>query len=452
MMQNYKNIYFLGIGGIGMSAIAKYFLAQNFIVYGYDLKASKITDELISLGAKVSFNESLLELALLLKEDTLVVYTPAISENNNLKQYFIKKEFFCLKRAQVLGQIASLKNTLAVAGTHGKTSTSTMLAYLLNNSSIGCSAFLGGVSTDYQSNLLIDNESDFMVVEADEFDRSFLTLYPNNLILTSTDADHLDVYGSKENLIDTFHQFISQVKSGGVLLVSEEAKESVLPINRNDLIVKTYGFNADNDYVIFNYRIENGVTLFDVKGEINYGNLISVLPGKHNVKNLTSAIILASYNGVEINEINKSLPKFKGINRRFEYKVKRKDKIVISDYAHHPKEIDAALETFKKLYPNSKSVVVFQPHLYSRTSDFMDQFAESLSKADKVVLLDIFPARELPIEGVSSNVLLAKIQNNNKLLLEKSQVLDYIKNESHTLFLGAGDIDLIADKLKEEYV
>lgn len=451
-MKNYKNIYFLGIGGIGMSAIAKYFLSLNFNVFGYDLTASKITDQLISLGAKISFKDTLDQAMILSKKDTLVVYTPAIPSNNRLKQYFLNQEFNCLKRAEILGEISRKKNTLAVAGTHGKTSTSTMLAYLLKNSQIGCNAFLGGVSTNYQSNLIIDNNSEYMVVEADEFDKSFLTLFPNNVILTSTDADHLDIYGTKEHLINTFQQFINQVKHNGFVLISEEAKHSILPLENNDVEFKTYGFNNDNDYRIENYRIENGLTLFDIKGLINETNLVSTLPGQHNVKNLTSAIVLALKNGVSISEIKNSLLDFKGIQRRFEYKINTKNKVVVSDYAHHPKEIDAAIETFKTLYPLQQTVVVFQPHLYSRTLDFMDDFASSLSKADEIVLLDVYAARELPIEGSSSSVLLNKINNDYKFLMQKEEVIDYVQNKPFVLFLGAGDVDLLAEKLKEEYV
>jgi UDP-N-acetylmuramate--alanine ligase len=453
----YDRIYLIGIGGIGMSALARYFHAKSYKVGGYDKTPTSLTDTLQEEGIEVSFKDDFTPKWIDEVEKTLVVYTPAIPDNHYLINYFKSKNYNLLKRSQTLGLISKDSFTIAVAGTHGKTSTSSVLAHILNSSGLGCTAFLGGIATNYNSNLLLSSNN-IIVVEADEYDRSFLQLSPDIAIITSVDADHLDIYEHEQDLKRTFVEFAQQVDSDGLLLLNESIKDEFSEVNGVEK--QTYSINNASSNTAFNLRVENHCQLFDAEIYTNESNdklslskMTLSLPGIHNVENALSAIAVAHRLGLNADQISKGINSFKGVKRRFETHCDS-DHIYIDDYAHHPEEIKVTIEALRKLYPKKKLTVVFQPHLYSRTNDFHKQFADELSRCDEVILLDIYPARELPIDGVNSNLILNNISSViDKKLFAKDQLLESLKENKRELLvtLGAGDIDKLIIPIKSIY-
>ena len=439
-LKEIHQVYFVGIGGIGMSAIARYFASNKKQVAGYDKTPSQITSDLEKLGVEVYFEDDLKKIPLpfLKKEETLIVYTPAIPSNNKVLTYFIEHNFTVLKRSEVLGKITETTFCLAVAGTHGKTTTSSILGHIM--AEVNATSFLGGISENYNSNLILGADK-ISVVEADEFDRSFLKLSPNIACITSIDADHLDIYGDTETLNESFIEFSNKVSE--TLIVAKG-----LPFKG-----RTYAVNETADYEAFNLKIESGKYSFDVKtpsSEIK--NIEFYLPGQHNVMNALAAFAMADSYGVSIETIKQRLSSFKGVKRRFTYKIKTENLVLIDDYAHHPTEINAVECSVREMYPNENVLVVFQPHLFSRTKDFLDDFAIALSKFDEVLLLDIYPAREVPISGVNSELLLGKITSKNKKLTKKNNLVKDIKNSSAKVVavLGAGDIGVLVNDLTDK--
>ncbi len=448
------NIYFLGIGGIGMSAIARYYNTIGKNVAGYDKVSKPLTDELINEGIQIHFEDNInyIPQEFKTKENTLIVYTPAIPKKHKELNYFIDKGFNIKKRSEVLGMLSREKKCIAVAGTHGKTTITTMIAHLMRQSRMGCNAFLGGISKNYDTNYLVDKQSKYVVVEADEFDRSFLKLNPQKAIITSVDADHLDIYADQDDLKSAFKQFINRMNTGGKLVV-KVGLDFAVP-QRDDIEIYSYSLNKKSDFRAENIRIENGLYIFDfvgVKGRIE--NLKLGLPGLLNVENAIGAIAMATLSGVHNDEIFNSLGKFKGIQRRFDYQIYRNDFVYIDDYAHHPEELRASISSAKELFKEKKITGIFQPHLYSRTRDFADEFAKSLDLLDEIILLDIYPAREEPIPGVSSELIFNKIKNTNKTLCSKTELLNILKNKKPDILmtLGAGDIDEFVEPIKNMY-
>jgi len=437
-LKKIQTIYFVGIGGIGMSAIARYFASNGKLVAGYDKTPSQITSSLEELGVEIHFEDSLknIPISFLDKDKTLVVYTPAIAENHTELNYFLNNNFKVLKRAEVLGKITESTFCLAVAGTHGKTTTSSILGHIMHQQK--ATSFLGGIAENYNSNLIL-GEDKVSVVEADEFDRSFLQLSPNIACITSMDADHLDIYGEAAVLEESFVEFANKVS--GTLIIAKG-----LPLRG-----LTYAVNEAADYRAFNLKIESGKYIFDVQTPSeSIKNIEFYLPGKHNVMNALAAFAMADVYGVPAKKIKLSLSTFKGVKRRFSYKIKTSDFVLIDDYAHHPTEINAVENSIREMYPKEKVLAVFQPHLFSRTRDFIDDFATALSKFDEILLLDIYPARELPIAGVSSEWLFHKIENKHKKLVQKNNLIKDIKNSTAkvVVMLGAGDIGEMANEVK----
>ena len=441
-LENIKHIYFLGIGGIGMSAIARYFVNNNYSVAGYDKNSSDITRSLEAESCRIFYQDDLsfIPESFTNTDSVLVIYTPAIPVTNNLFQHFKKKGFTLCKRAEILGAITKKSHCLAIAGTHGKTTISSMLAYILSENAIDCSAFLGGLALNFNSNLRIGS-ANIAVVEADEFDRSFLQLHPNWVLLSSMDADHLDIYRTESGLKETFKLFTDKVTPQNLVVREFLDIESKY----------TYALESVTaDFSAQNIRIESGRYKFDVrypKGICE--NVVSGLPGIHNVENAVAAFAMAYFQGVSPTGIASSIQLFLGVKRRFDLHVKIANHIYIDDYAHHPKEIEMALRSARDLYPKRKLTVVFQPHLYTRTRDFIDDFASALSAADQVLLLAIYPARELPIEGVNSSALLAKISAKQKGLYKMDAFPEVIADTDVLLTLGAGDIDTLIKPIKE---
>ncbi len=443
-LEHIKRVYFVGIGGIGMSGIARYFHKRGVIVCGYDRTETALTASLMNEGIAIVFNDDPDYVPFAFQENdeqTLIVYTPAIPKDSAILNYFINRGFTLKKRSEVLGILSKGMFCIAVAGTHGKTTTSSMVAHILKDSGNDCSAFLGGMASNYDSNVLFGTNQ-VMVVEADEYDRSFLTLHPDIAIVTSMDADHLDIYGDPAHLTTSFQLFAAQIKKGGQL------------IHRAGLALEngiTYAVESPAAIRAEKVRIEDGEFIFDFSSEeIKIPAIKLALPGKHNIENALAAIQTALILHVPAEKIKTALANFKGVKRRFEYIVKSENHIYIDDYAHHPEELKACITAVKTLYPNRKLTTVFQPHLFSRTRDFADGFAEALSMSDELWMLDIYPARELPMEGVNSEMILEKMSMNNHQLLNKQEVLDRVKNEQPELLLtvGAGDIDTLVEPLK----
>ena len=441
-LDHIERIYFLGIGGIGMSALARYFAAKDYEVAGYDRNQSEICISLENASCSISYDDALTTIpeSFEQSENTLVVYTPAIPKTNRLLKYFTDKGFALCKRAEILGAITRNNQCLAIAGTHGKTTISSMLAYVLSDNQVDCSAFLGGIATDFDSNLRIGSD-DMAVVEADEFDRSFLQLSPNWALISSMDPDHLDIYGTAKHLEESFQLFSDKVEDGNLI-----AKEGL-----NVSSKYTYALGSDTaDFSAKNIRVEEGAYHFDIvypKGICE--NVITGLPGIHNVENALAAFAMAYFQGVSSSGIVASIASFSGVKRRFECHIKTDHQVYIDDYAHHPKEIEVAIQSARDLYPNKELTIIFQPHLFTRTRDFMDDFATALSAADKVMLLDVYPARELPIEGVSAQVLLEKITCKEKGLYSKSEFPKVITETEVLMTLGAGDIDALVQPIKK---
>ncbi|MFK7812075.1 MAG: UDP-N-acetylmuramate--L-alanine ligase [Maribacter sp.] len=443
-LKSIHKVYFIGIGGIGMSALARYFKFINKKVAGYDKTETPLTQELVKLGIDIHYedNVDLISSEYFENDSTLIVYTPAVPNTHSEYQHFLKAGFSIKKRSEVLGLITKDTFCFAVAGTHGKTTTCSILAHLLKETRTPLTAFLGGISEDFNSNFLLEG-TEFSVVEADEFDRSFLRLSPNVACITSMDADHLDIYGSGEELHKSFRDFVNRLKPGGKLFV------------RNGLPLEgiTYGIEDDSDYCIRNIKIEHGTYVFDlITPEATLSGVKFNKPGRHNLLNGLVAFAMAVESNSPADVLAKALETFKGVERRFTYRIKREDFVFIDDYAHHPTEIDAVYDAISEMHPNKKVLAIFQPHLFSRTKDFADDFAKSLGKFDMVILLDIYPARELPIEGITSEWLLSKIDNPEVTKVSKENLIAEIKRRNPEILvtMGAGDIGLEVPKIKKE--
>ncbi len=455
---NYKLYYFLGAGGIGMSALVRYFNHYGKTVYGYDKTETELTKQLQAEGSILHFNEDEHLVKDLVskynKEDVLVIYTPAVPKDHTEFVYLQNNGYQLQKRAWVLGEITKQFKTIAIAGTHGKTTTTTLVTHILKTAGIDCFAFLGGISQNYKTNLLLGdthNKDAYVVVEADEYDRSFLTLHPYITVITSVDADHLDIYDNPKAMLETYMQFAHQVKEGGFLIVKKNV-DNDLNLNVKRLI---YSLNLDTEYSANSIEINDGLFCYNITSPIECVNHVAIgLPGLHNVENSIAAVTVAQQLGVKGDVINKALRSFKGVKRRFDYHVKSKAVVYIDDYAHHPEELKAAISAAKQLYPDKKVMGIFQPHLFSRTRDFADGFAESLDLLDICVLLDIYPAREKPIEGINSQMLLNKMKCAEKFLVKKENVIEFLKTHSPEvlLTLGAGDIDSLIEPITELYL
>lgn len=452
---DYKLYYFLGVGGIGMSALARYFNHYGKTVYGYDKTQTALTKELETEGISIHYHEDETFVKELFtkykKEEILVIYTPAVPKEHAEFVYIQNNRFNLQKRAWVLGEITKQFKTIAIAGTHGKTTTTTLVTHILKTAGVDCFAFLGGISQNYKTNLLLgnaENKNTYVVVEADEYDRSFLTLHPYISVITSVDADHLDIYGDKNAMNDTYRQFASQVQDDGYLIVKKNV-DNDLKLNGKRLI---YSLNLGTEYCANSIHISDGQFHYNITSPIESVNHTAIgLPGLHNVENSIAAVAVAQHIGIKGNVINEALRSFKGVKRRFDYHVKSKSVVYIDDYAHHPEELKAAITAAKQLYPNKKVTGIFQPHLFSRTRDFADGFAQSLDLLDVCVLLDIYPAREKPIEGIDSQMLLNKMTSKHKHLVKKENVLSFLKTHhcEVVMTLGAGDIDTLIAPIEE---
>jgi len=447
-----KQVYFLGIGGIGMSALARYFASQGIAVSGYDRTATELTAALEKEGIAVHYTDdpSLLP-ANLNVNDSLIVYTPAVPVTHQELNVLVGRGFEIHKRAEVLGIICNAKRTIAVAGTHGKTSVSTITAHILKNSEKGCAAFLGGISKNYGTNLLLDDTgSEWIVAEADEFDRSFLHLKPELAVITSMDADHLDIYGSHEKVIESFRLFAGNIVSGGSLLYKKG-----LPFGTESAHYQmfSYSITEEADYCAQNIELKNGFYQFDLKTpEFTIEDVVLNYPGLVYVENSVAASALSLMAGATPDDIRKALASYSGVKRRFDIHLKNENFVLIDDYAHHPAELKATIQSVRDFYRGKKLTGVFQPHLYSRTNDFYRDFAKSLDLLDEIVLLDIYPARELPMEGVTSELIFNEIKNANKRMCGKSE----LKNLAATfepgivIMMGAGDIDTFVEPVKAQ--
>ena len=437
-LDNINTIYFLGIGGIGMSALARFFLRQGKQVHGYDLTPSEITLQLIEEGAIVHFEEDVTKIP---ENVDIVVYTPAVPTEHKEYQYFLAQKIPICKRAEILGAICENYPTIAIAGTHGKTTTTAMVTQMLSGCRdvarrVSTMSFIGGIAKNFNSNFVFEPDFDTVIVEADEYDRSFLTLHPQVAVITSLDADHLDIYGKHEHLKTSFQLFSNQIKSDGVLVIYDEIAANIEHPKK-----KTYGFSEEADYKVSDIQ--------------NFS-----IPGKHNILNAVAAFAaciefsLWKNKNADVSNLfsvfNEKLANFTGVKRRFDIRVQRGDFVYIDDYAHHPEAIKAFLEAVKQTYPTKKLTGVFQPHLYSRTRDFAQEFAESLEILDEIILLDVYPAREKPIAGISSGYLLSLIKNENKKLIKKEELVDELKQNKPAVLLtmGAGDIDRLVKDLE----
>ncbi len=447
-------VYFLGIGGIGMSALARYFKSIGKKVSGYDKTPTVLTAKLEEEGIAIHFEDNI---SLIDKNADLVVYTPAVPKQHNEYNYFLENDYTVLKRSEVLGMITKETYSICVAGTHGKTTTSTMIAHILRHSEFGCNAFLGGIATNYGTNFWPqekdrsnDGQKNISVAEADEYDRSFLKLFPDIAVITAMDADHLDIYGTAEKLEDAFIEFANQVKPGGLLINKFDLARSG-EFKATNKISYSMNKNAADAYAE-NITLNNGSYVFDIvikKEQIK--DIELNMGGMHNIENAVAAITAAKHMGIADEKIKAAIAAFRGVKRRFEYVVKIDGLVMIDDYAHHPEELRALITGARELFPGKKCTVVFQPHLYSRTKDFADGFAEVLSIADEVILLPIYPAREQPIEGVNSEMIINRMKNKNVKMLQKDDLIKEIKNNKQELLItaGAGDIDMLVSALSE---
>lgn len=439
-----KAVYFVGAGGIGMSALVRYFLSKGKAVGGYDRTASALTEKLRQEGADIHYedNVALIPEVFLNPETTLIVYTPAIPAEHKELTYFREHNFEIQKRAQVLGMITQTERGLCVAGTHGKTTTSTMAAFLLDNSHVKCNAFLGGISKNYGTNLLVSDQSDFVVIEADEFDRSFHWLTPYATVITATDSDHLDIYGTHEAYLESFRKYTSLIRPDGYLIIKKGI--DLQPDVKEGVTVYTYS-DKEGDFHAENIRIGNGEIFFDFISPL--GNIKDVqlgVPVYVNIENGIAAMALAQIGGATAEEIKAAMPQFNGVDRRFDFKLKNDHIVFLSDYAHHPAEIKQSVSSLRMLYPDKKLTAIFQPHLYTRTRDFYKDFADSLSLLDEVILLDIYPARELPIEGVTSKLIYDNLRPGiEKTMCHKEDLIELLKTKKIEVLitLGAGDVD-----------
>jgi len=445
-LKKFKSCYFIGIGGIGMSALARYFKLIGFNVAGYDKTETSLTKELVKEGISIHYddNGSNIELAFTNPESCLVIVTPAIPSTLNELNFFKENHFILFKRAEVLGIITQNSLGLCVAGTHGKTTTSTMLAHILTVDELKCNAFLGGISSNYNTNFISSETSNYSVIEADEFDRSFLKLSPHAAIITSIDPDHLDIYGDKSSFLDGFKAFADLIQKDGVLILKNGID---LPVNCKSI---TYSLEGRGDVVGTNVRIINGYQELDIHFEkFIWKNVQIGIPGLHNAENAIACVALCNYLGISEEVIRLGLASFKGVKRRFEVHYRSQSKYYIDDYAHHPTEIKAFVESLRFLFPEMKILVIFQPHLFTRTRDFIDEFSTELSKVDELILLPIYPARELPIEGINSELLLQKVTLQKKSLMSPEEALHYVSSIDDVVIatIGAGDIDKLIDPI-----
>lgn len=446
-----------------MSAQARYFKALGKSVSGYDKTRTPLTDELVAEGIDVHFQDSVEAIPTDVREQreaVLVVLTPAVPKDHSELKFFQKNEFEILKRSEVLGRITEGSFTIAVAGTHGKTTTSSLIAHILRSSEVDCTAFLGGITQNYGTNLLLGERlkkkrsgiKPITVVEADEYDRSFLTLKPDIAVITSVDPDHLDIYGDRKSMEETYRQFAAQVKDGGVLII-KKGVDKLLAVEKKNKKVFTYSLHQSADYYARKVGIRKGDFLFDaVTPEQAIRGLVLGIPGRHNIENAVAAVAVAQAMNVFSGNIKNSLSSFKGVKRRFEYHVKTPRLVYIDDYAHHPEELRACISAVKEMYPGKKVTGVFQPHLFTRTRDFADEFARSLELLDELILLEIYPAREKPIEGIHSTMLLEKVRMKDKVLVSKKDLVKEIRNREPEVLitLGAGDIDTMVEPIRLE--
>ncbi len=452
-----KIVYFLGIGGIGMSALARYFNHLGKQVIGYDKTETELTRDLVNEKIEIYYDENTNRLNSIISQyeidETLIIYTPAIPKTNTELNYLINQSIQIYKRAEVLGEITKAYNTIAVAGTHGKTTTSSMIAHILKACNFNTFAFLGGITKNYNTNLILgDNENQantWVVIEADEYDRSFLTLSPNVAIITSVDADHLDIYGNEKYMQESYTLFAKLVDKKGLLIVKNTVDKTIGKVHPNQV---TYSLNSNADTTVENVRIDNGYFRFDVLGKTScLTDLKLGMPGLHNVENCIAASIVADYLNIDNQQLSKALSSFQGVKRRFDFRIKTNDLIYIDDYAHHPEELKACINSVKQLFPNKKVMGIFQPHLFSRTRDFLDGFAESLDLLDECILLEIYPARELPIDGINATLLLNKMNSSKKMISTKSDIIDTLKSKDIEVLItmGAGDIDQLVDPIEK---
>ena len=444
-LTNIQRIYFIGIGGIGMSALARYFNTQGVFVSGYDKTPTPLTDDLQKEGIQIHFEDDLNQID---KEATVIVYTPAIPADHGELNFFKDNGYQVVKRSDVLNWITENAFTIGIAGTHGKTTTTSMTAHILRDTGYGCNAFLGGIASNYDTNFW-SHEKNVVVVEADEYDRSFLKLSPNIAVITAVDPDHLDIYGTPEEVLKAFGQYADKIKPGGTLI---QKWGTTVETSSQQKTIHTYGYDKNEaSFHTQNLKVVEGSYIFDIvhpKGVLQ--NITLNMGGLHNVENATAAIAIALTLGIEDDKIKNAVSSFKGVKRRFEYKVKTASKILIDDYAHHPEELNALISGVRSIFPNEKMVLVFQPHLYSRTQDQCDGFVATLDQADEVILLPIYPARELPIPGVTSDMLLDKMKLQHKRLMTKEELMDWAATTQDKLIVmaGAGDIDACITKVQ----
>lgn len=454
-LDQYDNIYFLGIGGIGMSALARWFMKRGNYVSGYDKTSTTLTDQLAEEGMKIHFDdavENIPEAVKSQKEKTLVVFTPAIPKDHREYNHLKDQGYTIMKRSEVLGLITDGYKTVAVAGTHGKTTTSSMVAHILKQAGKNLVAFLGGITANYESNLIMQGEigkDTIVVAEADEFDRSFLRLFPEIAIVTSADADHLDIYGDHSNVILSFKDFIKQINSGGSLIIHESIADTLANdvghVNKN-----IYGMSR-GQFFASNITVRSGFFEFDLHGFANVEHIRLGVPGFHNVENAIAASVATHLCGVEMPLIRDALSSFKGVKRRFEFIMRNEKVVYVDDYAHHPAEIEAFLKSMRSLFPKKKLTVVFQPHLFTRTRDFAEGFSQSLSLADELVLMDIYPAREQPIPGVDADLIMNKVTSTGKIRCSKSDLMQKLESMDLEVIatVGAGDIDTFINPIRE---
>ena len=447
-----KSVYFVGAGGIGMSALERYFLSKGLVVAGYDRTSCQLTEELRAEGADIHYedNPDLIPIACRDKEETLVVYTPAIPADHKELNYFRTNGFDIQKRAQVLGTLTRTMKGLCVAGTHGKTSTSSMTAHLLHESHVGCNAFLGGITKNYGTNYLLSDKSDYVVIEADEFDRSFHHLRPYATVITATDADHLDIYGTEEAYLESFRHYTNLIQPGGALIIHRGLKM------KEDLQdgVRRYDYSRDEgDFHAENIRVGGGHIVFDFVSP--FGNIANVklgVPVSINIENGIAAMALAQIAGATADEIRSAMASFQGVVRRFDFALKNDRHVLLSDYAHHPAEIKQSILSIREVFNGRKITAIFQPHLYTRTRDFYKDFADSLSLLDEVILTEIYPAREQPIPGVTSQLIFDNLRPDmQRRIVEKKDLPEVLRSEDFDVLvvLGAGDVDNMVPQFKE---
>lgn len=435
-------IYFLGIGGIGMSALARYFLLQGARIFGYDKTRTALTQQLELEGMTIHFED---DISLIPSRIDLVIYTPAIPADHKGFQYLLNQGVKMMKRAEVLGELSKDLPTIAIAGTHGKTTITSMLAHILAASGKPITAFIGGIANNFSNNFVQHPHAEWFVVEADEFDKSFLNLRPDIAVISSMDADHLDIYGSHSKMLENYARFADNVNQKGCVMLKYGLN---LSLNTHKI---TYGLDADADVFAQNIRVENGRFVFELCASGQITEVRMLVPGRHNIENALAASAVALHIGIELKAISDALDTYRGVYRRFDIRINSPKIVYIDDYAHHPEELRACISAARELFPDRKITGIFQPHLFTRTRDFMDGFSESLSLLDELILLDIYPARELPIPGVTSNILLESVKLEKKYLKSKDELIAYLEENSPDvlLTLGAGDIDQLVEPIQK---